>query len=50
MKLKKKFIKSYLVSPKISQETQTQTKVIAIIFIIPVILCDIETSEDICHL
>ena len=36
--LKKKFIKSYLDSPKISQETQRQIKVIAMIFIIPVIL------------
>jgi hypothetical protein len=47
---KKRFIKSYLGSPKINQEAQTQTKVIAMILIIPVILCEIDTSDDMCHL
>ena len=48
--LKKKFIFSYLLSPNKSNDAQIHINVIAIIFIIPVILWEIETKEDTCHL
>ena len=39
-----------LVSPRIRIEASRQINVTAIIFIIPVILCDIDTNDEICHL
>ena len=37
-------------SPKTNKETQIQIKVIATILIIPVIRCEIDTNDEMCHL
>ena len=37
-------------SPKINKETHIQISVIATILIIPVIRCEIDTNDEMCHL
>ena len=47
---KKNSIVSYLLSPSKSSEAQRHIKVIATMFIIPVILWAMDTKDEICHL
>ena len=47
---KNKLVYSYLCSPKAKEAIHIAINVIVKKLIIPVTLCDIETSEDICQL
>ena len=50
LEMKNKLIISWLFSLIKINDTHKQIKVIAMIFIIPVILCDIDTKDETCHL